>query len=42
LIAAPGQITGGSMENWGAIFYSQNHLLFDPPTRPKMTGSSYF
>ena len=32
LIAAPGQITGGSMENWGAIFYSQNHLLFDPNT----------
>jgi aminopeptidase N len=32
LIAAPGQITGGSMENWGAIFYSQNHLLFDPTT----------
>ncbi len=30
LIAAPGQIEGGSMENWGAIFYSQNHLLFDP------------
>ena len=32
LIAAPGQIEGGSMENWGAIFYSQNHLLFDPQT----------
>ena len=30
LIAAPGDITGGSMENWGAIFYSQDHLLFDP------------
>jgi aminopeptidase N len=30
LIAAPGQIAGGSMENWGAIFYSQNHVLFDP------------
>jgi aminopeptidase N len=30
LIAAPGQIQGGSMENWGAIFYSQQHLLFDP------------
>jgi aminopeptidase N len=30
LIAAPGQIQGGSMENWGAIFYSQNHVLFDP------------
>jgi aminopeptidase N len=32
LVAAPGQISGGSMENWGAIFYSQNHLLFDPRT----------
>ncbi|HEY2051261.1 MAG TPA: M1 family metallopeptidase [Caulobacteraceae bacterium] len=29
LVAAPGQITGGSMENWGSIFYSQDHLLFD-------------
>jgi aminopeptidase N len=29
LIAAPGQIYGGSMENWGAIFYSQSQLLFD-------------
>jgi aminopeptidase N len=32
LIAAPGEITGGSMENWGAIFFSQDHLLFDPAT----------
>jgi aminopeptidase N len=30
LIVAPGSITGGSMENWGAIFYSQQDLLFDP------------
>ena len=30
LIAAPGEVEGGSMENWGAIFYSQDHLLFDP------------
>jgi aminopeptidase N len=30
LIAAPGAISGGSMENWGAIFYSQEHLLLDP------------
>jgi aminopeptidase N len=30
LVAAPGEIHGGSMENWGAIFYSQDHLLFDP------------
>jgi aminopeptidase N len=32
LIAAPGKIYGGSMENWGAIFYSQDQLLFDPKT----------
>jgi aminopeptidase N len=32
LIAAPGEISGGSMENWGAIFYSQAHILFDPRT----------
>jgi aminopeptidase N len=30
LIAAPGEIDGGSMENWGAIFYSQDEVLFDP------------
>ena len=30
LVAAPGTITGSSMENWGAIFYSQKDLLFDP------------
>ncbi|HEX4158416.1 MAG TPA: M1 family metallopeptidase, partial [Rhizomicrobium sp.] len=30
LIAAPGEIEGGSMENWGAIFFSQGELLFDP------------
>ncbi len=30
LVVAPGDIQGGSMENWGAIFYSQDELLFDP------------
>jgi hypothetical protein len=29
LVAAPGEIQGGSMENWGAILYSQKHILFD-------------
>jgi aminopeptidase N len=29
LVAAPGEIDGGSMENWGAILYSQKHILFD-------------
>jgi aminopeptidase N len=32
LVVAPGAIAGGSMENWGAIFYSEEHLLFDPKT----------
>ena len=30
LIAAPGEIDGEAMENWGAILYSQNEVLFDP------------
>ena len=42
LIAAPGQITGGSMENWGAIFYSQNHLLFDPKTSTERDRQEIF
>ena len=29
LVAAPGQIEGDSMENWGAILFSQEHVLFD-------------
>ena len=29
LVAAPGEIEGGSMENWGGILYSQKHILFD-------------
>ena len=32
LIAAPGEISGGAMENWGAILYSQQYLLVDPGT----------
>jgi aminopeptidase N len=35
LIVAPGQITGGAMENWGAIFYGQTYLLFDPAKSPE-------
>jgi len=42
LIAAPGQIQGGSMENWGAIFYSQNHLLFDPKTSTESDRQEVF
>lgn len=30
LLAAPGEISGGAMENWGAILYSQEYLLVDP------------
>jgi len=30
MIAAPGKISGGAMENWGAILYSQERLLVDP------------
>jgi aminopeptidase N len=42
LIAAPGQISGGSMENWGSIFYSQNHLLFDPKTSTERDRQEIF
>jgi len=42
LIAAPGQIQGGSMENWGAIFYSQNHLLFDEKTSTELDRQLVF
>ena len=30
LVAAPGAVSGGSMENWGAILFSQDDVLFDP------------
>lgn len=30
LVAASGEIDGGSMENWGAILYSPQHLLLVP------------
>jgi aminopeptidase N len=42
LIAAPGEIEGGSMENWGAIFYSQNHLLFDPGSSTELDRQEVF
>jgi aminopeptidase N len=42
LIAAPGVITGGAMENWGAIFYSQDDLLFDPKTSTEAERQSVF
>ncbi|HKD55220.1 MAG TPA: M1 family metallopeptidase [Steroidobacteraceae bacterium] len=42
LVAAPGEIQGGSMENWGAIFYSQNHLLFDEKTSTELDRQLVF
>lgn len=42
LVAAPGEIEGGSMENWGSIFYSQKHLLFDPKTSTETDRSWVF
>jgi aminopeptidase N len=42
LIAAPGEIQGGSMENWGAIFYSQHHLLFDEKTSTELDRQLVF
>jgi aminopeptidase N len=42
LIAAPGEIEGGSMENWGAIFYSQNHVLFDPTLSTEQDRQTVF
>jgi aminopeptidase N len=42
LIAAPGEIAGGSMENWGAIFYSQDHLLFDPASSTERERQQVF
>lgn len=42
LIAAPGRISGGAMENWGAIFYSQEILLFDPDTSTERDRQGIF
>jgi aminopeptidase N len=42
LVAAPGEIQGGSMENWGAIFYSQNHLLFDEKSSTELDRQLVF
>jgi aminopeptidase N len=42
LIAAPGDIEGGAMENWGAIFYSGTTLLFDPKLSPEVDKQLVF
>jgi aminopeptidase N len=41
LVVAPGAIAGGAMENWGAIFYSQKGLLFDPNRPLKLIAKTY-
>lgn len=40
-IAIPGGF-GGAMENWGAITYNENYLLFDPKTSSETTRRSVF
>jgi aminopeptidase N len=42
LIVAPGDIAGGSMENWGAIFYGQEDLLFDPKSSTEADRQNVF
>jgi len=42
LIAAPGNIAGTAMENWGAIFYSQATLLFDPASSTEAERQDVF
>src|SRR5258708_3375499 len=42
LIAAPGEIYRGAMENWGAIFYSQDNPLCDPGTSTERDRQSVF
>lgn len=40
-IAIPGGF-GGAMENWGAITYNENRLLFDPKTSAETTRRDVF
>ena len=42
LVVAPGNISGDSMENWGAIFYSQRSLLFDPKSSTESNRRTVF
>ena len=42
LVVAPGVIEGGAMENWGAIFYSQGSLLFDPRSSTEADRQTVF
>ena len=42
LIAIPGNYAAGAMENWGAITYIDNALLFDPATSAPRTRELVF
>ncbi len=42
LIAVPGNYEAGAMENWGAITYIDNALLFDPATSSPSTQESIY
>src|SRR5579862_4577243 len=42
LIAVPGNFAAGAMENWGAITYIDNDLLFDPATSSPRTREAVF
>jgi aminopeptidase N len=42
LIAIPGNFAAGAMENWGAITYIDNDLLFDPATSSEGTRQAVF
>ena len=42
LVVAPGAIAGGNMENWGAIFFSQKGLLFDPKSSTEADRQAVF
>jgi aminopeptidase N len=42
LIAIPGNYEAGAMENWGAITFVDNDLLFDPKTSSAATKEAIF
>lgn len=42
LIAIPGNFAAGAMENWGAITYIDNALLFDPKSSSEGTRRAVF
>jgi aminopeptidase N len=42
LIAVPGNFAAGAMENWGAITFIDNDLLYDPATSSPQTKEEVF